>query len=98
MSASTDKVMSAGAASGAAAKAPTRPADEILADIEQERAQLAASFETLRRDLDEAIDAGKERAQAAGKKAAVAGPAVAGVLALVAALVLLVRRRSRTTR
>jgi hypothetical protein len=75
------------------AKAAARPAAEILADIEKERAALNGSFEALRRDLDEAIDAGRERARAAGKKAAVVVPAVAGVVASVAAAALLLRRR-----
>jgi hypothetical protein len=76
------------------ATAPERPAGEILADIERERSELSSSFESLRNDLDEALDAGKQRAKDAGKKAAVIGPIVAGVVASAAAAALLYRRRS----
>lgn len=75
-------------------KAAARPTAEILADIEKERAALNGSFEALRRDLDEAIEAGRERARAAGKKAAVVVPAITGVVASLAAVALLLRRRS----
>jgi len=50
----------------AAAKPPARPVSEIRADIEKERAELSRSFETLRSDLDEAVDAGKQRAADTG--------------------------------
>ncbi len=46
-----------------AAKAPTRPVAEIRADMERERAGLERSFAALRGDLDEAVDAGKQRAR-----------------------------------
>lgn len=79
----------------AAAKAPARPASEVLADIERERAALVGSFESLRRDLDEAIDAGARRAKDAGRRAAVIAPAVAGVLAALMTIRWLLRRRAR---
>jgi hypothetical protein len=77
----------------AAAPAPARPVAEIRADIERERSGLDRSFAALRGDLDEAVDAGKERAARARRKAVVAVPAAAA--ALVAALVLRSRRRAR---
>jgi hypothetical protein len=80
---------------GTDAKAPARSAGEILADIERERSELSRSFETLRSDLDESLDAGRQRARDAGKKAAVIGPIAAGVVASAAAALLLLRRRSR---
>jgi hypothetical protein len=40
------------------------------------------------------LDAGKQRAKDAGKKAAVIGPIVAGLVASAAAAALLIRRRS----
>ena len=55
---------------------------------------MSSSFESLRGDLDEALDAGKQRAKDAGKKAAVIGPIVAGLVASAAAAALLIRRRS----
>jgi hypothetical protein len=76
-----------------APKAPARPAPEILADIKAERAALSSSFEALRRDLDEALVAGRGRAGAAGKKAAVIAPVVAGLAVSVTAAALLLRRR-----
>ena len=76
------------------AAAPARPAAEIRADIERERSELSRSFESLRSDLDEAVDAGTQRAKAAGKKAAVIAPIVAGLVASAVAVRLLIRRRS----
>ena len=40
---------------------------EIRADMEQERAGLERSFAALRGDLDEAVDAGKQRAARVGR-------------------------------
>jgi len=79
---------------GTETKAPGRPAGEILADIERERSELVGSFESLRSDLDEALDAGRQRVKDAGRKAAVIGPIVAGVVASAAAAALLYHRRS----
>jgi hypothetical protein len=76
------------------AKIPARPASEILADIRKEREGLTSSFDTLRSDLDEALDAGRQRSQDAGKKAARIGPIVAGVVASAVAAAVLLRRRS----
>jgi len=81
--------------SGAEAKAPIRPIGEIVSDIERERAELSGSFATLRNDLDEALDAGRQRARDAGRKAAVIGPIVAVGLASLAAAALLFRRRRK---
>lgn len=75
------------------AKAPARPVAEIRADIERERAGLDRSFAALRGDLDEAVDAGRQRAARARRKAVVVIPAAA--TALVAALFLRSRRRGR---
>jgi hypothetical protein len=75
-------------------KAPARPAAEILAEIERERAGLVSAFDSLRGELDEALDAGRERVRQAGKKAAKVGPVVAGVVVSAAAAALLLRRRS----
>lgn len=74
-------------------KAPARPVAEIRADMERERAGLERSFAALRGDLDEAVDAGKQRAARARRKAVVAVPAAA--TALVVALFLRSRRRDR---
>lgn len=79
---------------GSRSKAPARPASEILADIERERAALGDSFETLRRDLDEALEAGRQRARDAGSKAVAVAPVVAGLAASAAVAALLIRRRS----
>jgi len=76
-----------------AAKAPTRPVAEIRADMERERAGLERSFAALRGDLDEAVDAGRQRAARARRQAVVAVPAAA--TALVVALFLRSRRRDR---
>lgn len=81
------------ATAAAAPKPPTRPVAEVRAEIDKERAALAGSFEALRHDLDDALDAGTRRAREAGRKAAVIGPAVAGVLAALLALRAIVRRR-----
>jgi len=82
--------------SGAEPKAPARPADEILADIEKERAGLTESFDALGSDVDEAMDAGRQRTAKAGKKAAVITPVVAAViLALVIALLVAKRRAGK---
>jgi hypothetical protein len=75
-------------------KAPARPAAEIRADIERERAALQGAFEALRRDLDEAVDAGRQRAADVGRKARVIGPAVAGAVVTVVVAARLLRRRS----
>ncbi|MBN2203937.1 MAG: hypothetical protein JW767_02835 [Thermoleophilia bacterium] len=74
-------------------KAPPRPAAQIRADIERERTALQGSFETLRGELDEAVDAARQRAVDAARKARVVGPVVAGGVASVAGAVLLLRRR-----
>ncbi|MGE5228624.1 MAG: hypothetical protein ACM3MJ_02780 [Deltaproteobacteria bacterium] len=81
------------ASAAGAAKAPARPVAEIRADIERERAGLDRSFAALRGDLDEAVDAGRQRAARARRKAVVVVPAAA--TALVAALFLRSRRRGR---
>jgi hypothetical protein len=75
-------------------KVPARPAGEILADIESERSGLVSAFDSLRGELDEALDVGRQRVTQAGKKAARVGPVVAGVVVSAAAAVLLLRRRS----
>ncbi len=77
------------------AKAPVRPVSEIRADIEKERAELSRSFDTLRADLDEAVDAGRRRAADAGRKAKIVGPAVAGVVTTLVVVRMLYKRRSR---
>jgi hypothetical protein len=77
------------------AKAPARPVSEIRADIEKERAELSRSFDTLRADLDEAVDAGRQRAADTGKKAKIVGPLVAGVVATLVVARMLYKRRSR---
>ncbi len=84
----------AGAAAAAdAVKAPARPVAEIRADIERERAGLDRSFAALRGDLDEAVEAGRQRAARTRRKAVVVVPAAAA--ALVAGLLLRSRRRGR---
>jgi hypothetical protein len=77
----------------AEAKAPERPVAAIRADLERERAALQGSFEALRGELDEAVDAARQAAVNAGRKARVVGPVAAGAVASVAGAVLLVRRR-----
>ena len=81
--------------SGTEAKAPARPRSAIIADIEKERSALAGSFESLRGELDEALDAGQKRARDAGRKAAVIGPVVAGVVVAAAVGTRLLTGRSR---
>jgi len=81
------------ASASAKEKAPERPAAAIRADLERERAALQGSFEALRGELDEAVDAALQRAADAGRKARVVGPVVAGAVASVAGAVLLLRRR-----
>ena len=78
-----------------AAKPPARPVSEIRADIEKERAELSRSFEKLRDDLDEAVDAGKQRAADTGRKAKIAGPVAAGVVASLVVARSLLKRRAR---
>jgi hypothetical protein len=78
----------------ATVKAPARPAAQIVADIERERAALSASFEALRHDLDELLDAGARRAADAGRKARVVGPIVAALVVLAGVARFLVRRRA----
>jgi hypothetical protein len=85
----------AGAKDAAAAKAPARPVSEIRADIEKERTELRRSFETLRGDLDEAVDAGKQRAADTRRKAKIVGPVVAGAVASLVIARALFKRRSR---
>jgi t-SNARE complex subunit (syntaxin) len=80
--------------SGSETKPPARPVDEILADIEKERAGLTESFDALGGDVDEAIDAGRERARRAGKKAAVIAPAVVAVIVVIVIVLLVARRRA----
>jgi hypothetical protein len=80
--------------SGSEAKAPARPAGEILADIEKERAGLKESFDALGGDVDEAMDAGRQRARKAGKKAAVITPAVAAVILVIVIALLVAKRRA----
>ena len=80
--------------SDAEPKAPARPAGEILADIEKERAGLKESFDALGSDVDEAMDAGRQRARKAGKKAAVITPVVAAVILAIVIAILVARRRA----
>ncbi len=80
-------------AESASAKAPERPVAAIRADLERERVALQGSFEALRGELDEAVDAARQRAADAARKARVVGPVAAGAVASVAGAVLLVRRR-----
>ena len=77
------------------AKPPARPVSEIRADIEKERAELTRSFDTLRADLDEAVDAGRQRAADTGRKAKIVGPAVAGVVTTLVVARMLYKRRVR---
>jgi hypothetical protein len=77
------------------AKTPSRPAGVVIADIESERAALAATFEALRRDLDELLDAGARRAADAGRKARVVAPVVAGVAVTLGTMRILIRRRAK---
>jgi len=93
MSDTSDNAVPAG---GASPKAPARPAAEVRADIERERVAIAGSFDALRRDLDELLDAQTRRARDAGRKAAAAAPAIAGVVASLAVLRWLFRRRRAT--
>ncbi len=79
------------------ATAPARPRGQILADIEKERDGLEQSFTALRRDLDEALDAGRRRAAAARGKVAVAVPVAGAVVVSVVVAAMLFRRRSGTT-
>jgi hypothetical protein len=89
------KGAAAGVEDAAAEKAPSRPVNEIRADIEKERAELSRSFDTLRADLDEAVDAGRQRAADTGRKAKIVGPVAAGVVASLVVARMLFRRRSR---
>jgi hypothetical protein len=82
-------------AAGAAAKPSQRPVAEIRADIEKERGELAASFTGLRGELDEAVDAGKKRADDMGKKAKRVAPLVAGAVATLVVARAILKRRSR---
>lgn len=91
----TDGAEAAAAEAKAAAKPPARPVSEIRADIEKERAELSRSFEKLRDDLDEAVDAGKQRAADTGRKAKIAGPVAAGVVASLVVARMVLKRRSR---
>ena len=79
----------------AVVKTPSRPAAEIIADIESERVALGASFETLRGDLDELLDAGARRAADAGRKARVIAPIAAGLLVMAGVVRFLLRRRAK---
>lgn len=63
-------------------KPPARPVAEIRADIFKERAALGASFEELRAELDEAVDAGRDRIAGIGRKAKFIAPAVGASLAV----------------
>jgi hypothetical protein len=81
------------AAATDAGKPPARPPDKIRAELAEERAALGASFEALRADLGEAVDGGRERISAAGRRARIVGPAVGAALAV--ALVLRSRSRRR---
>ena len=76
------------------AKRATRPAGEIRADIERERAELNKAFAALRSGLDEAVDQGRERADEVRRKARVVAPIVAGVVVSAAVARMLIRRRS----
>lgn len=79
----------------APAKPPQRPVAEIRADIEKERGELSGSFAQLRGELDEAVDEGRRRASAAGKKAKKVAPIVAGAAVALVVAGSLLRRRSR---
>jgi hypothetical protein len=78
----------------AAERQPARPVADIRADIFRERAALGASFEELRAELDEAVDAGRERVAGVGRKAKIAAPVVGATLAVV----LFLRSRARDKR
>jgi hypothetical protein len=80
--------------SDAEPKAPARPSGEILADIEKERAGLTESFDALGSDVDEVMDAGRQRVRKVGKKAAVITPAVAAVIVVIVIVLLVARRRA----
>jgi len=87
----------AGAAPSGAApeKPPPRPVPDIRADIEKERGELSGSFAQLRGELDEAVDAGRQRVRDAGKKAKRVVPIVAGAVVTLVVAGSLLRRRSR---
>jgi hypothetical protein len=92
------KEIEAGAArppDSGAAKPPARPSAEVRADIERERAELERSFATLRGDLDDVVDAGRQRAAGVRRRALVVVPAAAAALA---AALFLRGRRSRDRR
>lgn len=72
---------------------PARPRGEILADIAKERDALEQSFAALRRDLDEALEAGRRRAGAARSKVAVVAPVAGVVVASAVVAAVLFRRR-----
>ncbi len=76
------------------AKAPARPAAEIIAEIETERAGLDDALTALRGSLDETLDAGVQRVKSAGAKARVVGPVVAGVVVSLFAGRAILRRRA----
>jgi hypothetical protein len=78
-----------------AEKRPQRPVSEIRADIEKERGEVSGSFAQLRGELDEAVDAGKQRASAAGRKVKRVVPVVAGAVVTLMVAGSLLRRRSR---
>lgn len=78
-----------------AEKPQQRPVSEIRADIEKERGELSGSFAQLRGELDEAVDAGKQRVSDAGKKAKRLVPVVAGAVVTLVVAGSLLRRRSR---
>lgn len=79
---------------GADEKAPQRSVDEIIADIERERSELDRSFDALRKDLGEALDAGKQKAKDSGKKAVVGGSVIAALVVTAAVTRSWLRRRS----
>ena len=74
---------------------PSRPIPEIRSDIERERTELRGSFERLRGELDEAVDAGRQRAVDTGKKVKKAAPVVAGALVTLLVARSLFKRRRR---
>jgi hypothetical protein len=80
---------------GDGARRPERPLAEIIADIEKERTALLGSLGSLRSELEEAVDAGRQKAVDAGRRAVAVGPLVAAVVLVLAAATLLLRRRSR---
>jgi hypothetical protein len=78
------------------AKTPQRTPEEITADIATEREALVSAFDALSGEVQQAADAGAEKARSVGRKALVVVPAVAaGVGALVAAAALARRGRRR---